>query len=164
MASVTLPDVPGLSRSYSGHFHGMDVTAAKGENGWWGVGFTVPGAWDDSGDHEAIVSGEDEALYLIREFVDFGRIPDLARPVGAARGNAIASRLEAFRRIAEVAAETQGCVADRIMDYEEWLEEFGRSPDFIGSPSEGIPGSVDLWEASNRIAERRGTDPRPALR
>jgi len=155
MPPVTLPEIPGLSRSYAGHFHGMEVTAAAGENGWWHVSFTVPEAWDDSGDHEALVSTEAEALYLVREFVDFGRIPDLARPVAAAREADVESRLAAFHRIAEVAAESQGCVADRVMDYEEWLTEFDRSPNFIGDRSQGCPGSHDLWEASNRIAARR---------
>ncbi len=79
------PDVPGLSRGYSGFMHGYDVTLAQAESGWRAT-LCIPNAFHDGDDLVADFEGESEGVAALREFSLTGVVPEAFGPARSAPG------------------------------------------------------------------------------
>ncbi len=61
-------------------------------------------------------------------------------------------------RVAEEAlTEARAHGIDARMDYEKFLQETGRDDSFVGSPEDGIPGTHDVYVASQELVEAEPT-------
>jgi len=150
-----LPEILGIRRSYVGILHDMQVSVSHGEDDLWHVTLEIGGAFDDDDDYSGYFETERDALLAVKEFADTGRVPSSLKEGGFGR------RWEEYREAAENEVVRDGLVPEEPMELEEWLAWTGKDPQFVGSQVRGIPGSYDLWEASNRVLEKRQQEASP---
>jgi len=152
-----LPEIPGLQKSYRGYLHDMDVSVSPAQSdSTWTVELNSPYAFHDGDDFSGVFATEREALLVVKEFAETGQVPSILKQGGFWR------RQEEYLAVAELEVERDGLVPDEPMELEEWLKWTGKDPEFVGSPSSNIPGSFDLWEAANRVIEKRRENAPPA--
>jgi hypothetical protein len=75
IAMETKLDIPGLTRSYSGHWKDYDLTVAEVDDGLWEVSLAIGAAFSDSDDLSGRFASEHEALAVVREMIHSGVVP-----------------------------------------------------------------------------------------